>query len=756
MSTRISYLAHLLARLLRAKQSHARGAAPQIDGAAQPMPNFASLRRTLAVCLVASVVVPLTYLAFEAREDLMARRDAASDVAKRMVRVADEHALKLFDLDIALQSRVDDLVRNRSDDALRVDKKLHDRFEELAAAYPQISHISVFDKTGSLLVSSQSFPASRVNVSDRKYFADILQRTRPFYITEVVQGRISNEPDFTTSTVRRGPHDEFQGIVSVGLRPSYFSKFYEQLVGDGTPMTITLLRDDGLILAHWSPIKGANRVTPTQSALTPLLPRLPYAGVIELPSRVDNTGKIFAYRRVAGYPAVVTATYPIAAIYAAWRQHVFSNAVLTLLPCFTLAFVLALCLRHLRQEERTWRALSAEAENRRVFEAAQKETLRLQALGNLVGNVAHDFNNLLMTLSANVEIGKRLRLTHFQTQLDAMERAVHRGVSLTRRLLGVARKQPLRKEVVALQAWGRDLGLVRASLPRRIELRLDIPDDAWPVEVDPAEFELAILNIAVNARDAITHEGWFSVVAQNVHLAGASSLPVRADCLLITLTDSGCGMAPEVRRHAFEPLFTTKPMGEGTGLGLAHVQAFCEQAGGAVTLESAPGEGTTVRLYLPRSYQTPAARVPDVAPAPQEAREAALTILLVEDNDEVAAAEEAVLIMLGHTVYREPEASAALVQLRRANAFDCVVTDIQMPGELNGIDLARAVRRDFPNLPVVLVTGYAEELEWAEKIGFAVLPKPFSIEGLRQTLARVAAARGEAPATIEDAAGSLV
>jgi CheY-like chemotaxis protein len=218
-------------------------------------------------------------------------------------------------------------------------------------------------------------------------------------------------------------------------------------------------------------------------------------------------------------------------------------------------------------------------------------------------------------------------------------------------------------------------------------------------------------------------------------------------------------MTPEVMRHAFEPLFTTKPMGEGTGLGLAHVQAFCEQAGGAVTLESAPGEGTAVRLYLPRSYLTPAARIPDVVPpAPEEASEALLSILLVEDNDEVAAAEEAVLTMLGHRVHREPEASAALLQLRKHNQFDCVVTDIQMPGELNGIDLARAVRRDFPNLPVVLVTGYAEELEWAEQTGFAVLPKPFSIEGLKQTLARAAAVRGggSMPASLEEVAGSLV
>jgi signal transduction histidine kinase/CheY-like chemotaxis protein len=721
------------------------------------MPNFASLRRVLAVCLVAAIVTPVTFLLFEARDDLATRRQGATDAAMRIARVAQEHALKLFDLDDALQSRVLDFVGNRSDDAVRKDKRLHDHLQQVLARYPQVSHVSIFDATGSLLATSRSFPAPQLSIADRQDFVYISQHAgESFHVSKVKLGRIAHEPNFTTSTGRRGPGGEFEGVVAVGLRPSCFAKFYQNLMSDGTPMTITMLRNDGVILARWSPYTNLSPLADARSALTPLLPRWPEAGVTESPSPLDGIEKIRAYRRVTGYPVIVMASYPVSAIYAAWRAHVFSHTVLILLPCLTLALVLALCLRHLRQEELTWLALNAEAENRRVFEAAQKENLRLQALGNLVGNVAHDFNNLLMTLSANVEIGKRLRLTRFHTQLDAMERAVHRGVSLTRRLLGVTRKQPLRKEVVALQAWGKDFGLVRASLPSRIELRLEIPDDAWPVEVDPGEFELAILNIAVNARDAIAHEGWFSVIAQNVHLTGTKSSAVREDRLLITLADSGCGMTPEIRRHAFEPLFTTKRMGEGTGLGLAHVQAFCDQAGGTVTLDSAPGQGTTIRLYLPRSFEAPAAHVPDVARAADEVKEAPLFILLVEDNDEVAAAEEAVLTLLGHRVHRETEASVALLQLQKCNQFDCVVTDVQMPGELNGIDLARTIRRDFPDLPVVLVTGYAEELEWAEQTGFAVLPKPYSIENLKQTLARAVAVRNGVPVALNDLISSVV
>jgi CheY-like chemotaxis protein/nitrogen-specific signal transduction histidine kinase len=401
--------------------------------------------------------------------------------------------------------------------------------------------------------------------------------------------------------------------------------------------------------------------------------------------------------------------------------------------------VLGLCLRYLRREEHTWDVLSARVQRQRSLEAAQKETRRLQALGKLVGSVAHDFNNLLMTLSANVELGKRSP-ANFQRQLEAMGRAIHRGEGLTRRLLGVARKQPLRSEVLSLQTWDKDFGLVRASLPARIALRLDIPADAWPVDVDPGEFELAILNIALNARDAIPGEGWFSIAARNVTVDVTSPLPVEGDFLCITLADTGTGMTPEVLSHAFEPLFTTKPMGEGTGLGLAHVRAFCDQAGGTVELSSELGKGTTVKLYLPRATRIPTARGADVTSAP-ESEAPSLSILLVEDNDEVAEAEEAVLQVLGHTVHREPEAGSALARLQERVPFDCVVSDIQMPGEMNGIDLARTVRSDFPHLPVVLVTGYAEELERAKQTGFTVLPKPFSIDVLKQTLARAAGAR---------------
>ena len=696
-------------------------------------PDFASLRKVLRACLVAALVLPVVYLVCVAVFDLHTRRAEATDVAVRMVRVADEQASKVLDLDATLEARIAELVQSSTSDKIRKNEELHNRFQELGAGYPQVEHIAILDDDGEVLADSRSFPAHPRNVSGRVFYDSLRYAGSVMTVSEPFHPEASDEPLFLTSTARRDLNGRFTGAVSVALRSNYFVRFYQDLVGDGGPVALALLRDDGLILARWSPGNNVDPLNQVHSALTPLLKELPEAGVRQLFSVIEGEDKIFAYRRVQGYPVIVIAAYPVSAIYAQWFHHLVVTAFLFLGPCLMLALVLALGLRHLKLEEQTWLAMSAEAERHRALEAARKESLRLQALGNLVGSVAHDFNNLLMTLSANIEIGKRANVAGFDTQLRNMERAIRRGSALTRRLLGVARKQPLRKEVVSLQALGEDFGLVRASLPERVSLVLDVPDSVWPVEVDPADFELAIINVAVNAKDALPGYGTFSITARNVTLDHTSALPVRGDFVQLTLADNGVGMPREVFQRAFEPLFTTKPMGEGTGLGLAHVRAFCEQSGGTVTLETEQGKGTAVVLYLPRSV-----RKAQVKPGRTTRTSAAvrLDILLVEDNNDVAEAEQAVLALMGHEVHRAANASDALECLKAGRTFDCVISDIQMPGAMNGIDLARTIRCEYPNLPVVLITGYAEELDRARQMGFPVLSKPFSIDVLGKILAK--------------------
>lgn len=317
---------HLLqtaSRLTRLGQSAKHRVLESGSDIAQLRPDFATLRVALWVCLVAAIAVPVTYLVFDARSELQRQRQLATDVSVRMVRVAEEHALKLLDLNTALQARIAELVRNRPDDAIRSDTSLYDRFQELGAPYPQVAHIALYDEHGALLASSRTVSPLPVSIAQQPQFQVLLRGQHALYMSDVEQGPLSQEPVFSLSSARVGANGRFLGVISIALRPAYFARFYRELMGDGTPVAITLLRDDGAILARWSPGKNIEPLAHVRSALTPLLPHLPGAGVTAPRLSVEGTKAIFAYRRVAGYPVLVVVAYPVPDIYAKWRAHVF-------------------------------------------------------------------------------------------------------------------------------------------------------------------------------------------------------------------------------------------------------------------------------------------------------------------------------------------------------------------------------------------------------------------------------------------------
>ncbi|HEY2607407.1 MAG TPA: ATP-binding protein, partial [Paraburkholderia sp.] len=398
---------------------------------------------------------------------------------------------------------------------------------------------------------------------------------------------------------------------------------------------------------------------------------------------------------------------------------------------------------------------------RRSIESAYRQSRKMEALGTLVGSVAHDFNNLLMILSSNVQIARRLGVAGIDRELSAMERALKSGQSLTRQLLGVARKQPLRTETLSLERWlPACRELLRASLGAKVSLVIDPGVETWPMRVDVAELELALINVAVNARDAMPSGGRFTLRASNITFRHEDGFPLTGDFVQLSLEDTGVGMAPDVLARAFEPLFTTKPKGMGTGLGLPQVFAFCESSGGLAAIDSAVGAGTSVRLYLPRATDEPEAPGPAEASTDENGAAQGLRILLVEDNAEVAAGTEALLQMMGHQVTCVFNADTALHLFDDANArrartgeplpFDLVLSDIHMPGTMNGIDLAEAIMAFDVKLPVILVTGYAEELDRARRVDVRVLSKPFDIgllEKLLETIQRDVAQTGSDPAT---------
>ncbi len=371
-------------------------------------------------------------------------------------------------------------------------------------------------------------------------------------------------------------------------------------------------------------------------------------------------------------------------------------------------------------------------------EARVQQAQKMEAIGQLTGGVAHDFNNLLMVISGGLEVMDRLAPARREKVIAGMRQAVEKGAGLSRQLLAFSRRQPLRPEAVSL---ARNIGDMREMLERslrgdiQVEVRFD--RGLWPVEVDANQLELVVLNLAVNARDAMPAGGRITIKAHNAPALNDGEL--HGDFVELSLADSGTGMTPDVLAHVFEPFFTTKEIGKGSGLGLAQAHGFAHASGGAVRIESEPGKGTTVFLYLPRSEKMPAAYSGEPTEAQADEAEPAArgSLLLVEDDNEVAALTLEMLGALGYRVTRVENAEAALGALANGRNIDIVFSDVMMPGKIDGIDLMNEIRLRRPGLPVVLTTGYMEGVKQkADAVGVQVLPKPYRLKELEAALDR--------------------
>jgi PAS domain S-box-containing protein len=357
------------------------------------------------------------------------------------------------------------------------------------------------------------------------------------------------------------------------------------------------------------------------------------------------------------------------------------------------------------------------------------QSQKLDALGQLTGGVAHDFNNLLMVITGSVNALKKLAQGDAKglRAVQAIETACQRGAALTGQLLTFARRQNVNPQTVDVRE--RILSVrevLDTGLGSIIELRIEAGEGLWPITVDPAEFETALVNLAVNARDAMPQGGAVTIQASNVVFDDGTR---KGDHVAITVKDTGVGIPPDVVAKIFDPFFTTKPIGKGTGLGLSQVHGFAHQAGGTVTVESKLGEGTSFTIYLPRSAGTPKQESEQVSSLGTG------TVLLVEDNPDVAIASTDLLEQLGYAVRWASDADAALKEIDR-DGVDFVLSDIVMPGRMDGLDLARELKKRNPRLPILLASGYSEAAQNA-KSEFPILRKPYRIHELNEALSRL-------------------
>ena len=566
-------------------------------------------------------------------------------------------------------------------------------------------------------------------MSDRAYFRAHLENDVGTYIGRILTPRVTNVRFFTVSRRRLDPDGAFAGVVMISVRPGDFHDFYERLASiKGS--NFAMIRADGVVLARYPDPVALDVKLDAGSGFMQRIAGNPNGGFYTTMSQVDGSYSRYAIRKLDGLPLYASSGIHVDAIRREWLDFLTSHLIFGL-PATALLVALA-WLTLMRTKD-----LHREAARRAAAEETLRQSQKMEAIGQLTGGIAHDFNNLLTVIIGNLDIALR------KCADAALERPLRnalmggqRAAQLTQKLLAFSRRQPLSpRPVDANRLIAGMSDLLRRSLGEKIDIETVGGAGLWRIEVDAAELEAAVLNLAINARDAMPDGGKLTIETTNAHLdedyARTLDGVAAGQYVLISVTDSGEGMTVDVIEHAVEPFFTTKEEGQGTGLGLSQVYGFVRQSGGHLKIYSEQGQGSTVKIYLPR-------RVPDDADseAPTQPRAnggAGEAILVVEDDEGVRSYTGEILGELGYRVLVAPDARDALRFIEQPERhIDLLLTDMVMPG-LNGRQLADAARAVRPDLPVLFMTGYSRNAivhQGRLDSGLSLIQKPFGRDAL--------------------------
>jgi signal transduction histidine kinase/CheY-like chemotaxis protein len=683
--------------------------------------------------LILSLLLPALMLggiAWHEREQVIA---AADHRVETTAAALGEHALKVLETDDLIMGRVLDFVKEMSWDEIGATPKVHDFLVSISAHLSQVDSVFLIDPAGRMVASSRSFPVAPYSVADRDYFTAARNGPNATFVSAPYRGRMTGLITFSLSRPRLTGAGSFDGLVGVTVSPPYFESFYRAVADDRDSATASLIREDGTVLLRYPATGEIPPPVRPDGKMAAIIAAGAQTGLWESTSPTDAEVRLNASRRLPGRPILVRYGIDKSSALDEWRTHLDIYAALAGLMSLILILTTYGALRRVESEQRATARLTAETDRRRQAEDALRQAQKIEALGRLTGGIAHDFNNLLTVISGNLELIEARPDLEESTRrrLGSIRKAAENGAALVRRLLSFSRRQPLQTQLVDFAEWVTGVqDLLEHSLRPDITIKTEVATDLWPLQVDPGQLESALLNLAANARDAMTGPGTLTLRARNAILPTPEEPGLSGDFVEIAVADTGTGMDAETRRRAIEPFFTTKPLDHGTGLGLSQVYGFVRQSGGSVALASAPGLGTTIRLFLPRG----------VDDGPQD-RDLLLVrgvqftpgpLLLVEDDEDVAKVTGGLLERLGCTVTFAPNASAALKRLEAGERFALMISDIMMPGAMNGLDLARLVRRRWPDLPILLATGYSAAADEAVAEGFAIMSKPLSMRVLTQ------------------------
>lgn len=420
---------------------------------------------------------------------------------------------------------------------------------------------------------------------------------------------------------------------------------------------------------------------------------------------------------------------------------------LTTAVLVSLSFKDILAIPRRDELERLNASLREEIKERERTEQVLRQSQKMEAIGQLTGGVAHDFNNLLTIILGNAQLLERKFATDDEATKMAItvSSAARRGAELVQRLLAFSRKQTLEPQVVDVSELVLGMrNMLLRTLEEDVEVKTFVSDNVHNALIDPAQLENAVLNLCVNARDAMPHGGTLAIAVANVRAQGHEvpddvELSPSEDYILISVSDTGTGMPPEQIEHIFEPFFTTKDVSQGSGLGLSMVFGFIQQSGGQIHVDSVVGRGTTFQLYLPAAHAEAVSRT-DAPVANREDQRGSETILVVEDEVGVRALAAAILRDFGYRVIEAKNGHEALGLLQEQTDIDLLFTDVVMPGGMSGRELASTARQRWPALKVLLTTGYSREimsLSHQEGTGESVITKPYEEDDLSRTVREI-------------------
>lgn len=697
--------------------------------------------RLLQWMMAASLALPVALFAFASAVSWNSTRDTADQQIARTLDVAHEHALKVFETIDRSLSEINEIIRGIPDAGIRSrEEALHLRLKRLVESLPQMKSAWIFDAQGHTLVNSLALPAPSIDFSDRDYFKAHIAGDIGIFIGDALAPRApyGGAAFFGVSRRRQSDDGGFAGVIQASVLPEYFENFYAR-IGRDPGSFFALGLTDGTVLARF-PVLDREVHLDRNGPVGQQIAAHPKAGLVTVTSPVDGVERRLGYQRLAEYPIYVSAGLETSAIRSRWLATMSQHLIFGLPATALLFLILALALRRTRR-------LHAEASRRREAEEALKHGQRLEALGQLTGGVAHDFNNLLTVIRASVDLLRRPQLSEERRlrYIDAISDTVSRAAKLTAQLLAFARRQTLKPEVFDVGQCVKTLSDMIGTLTGSpIEIVTRLPDQRCYVHADAGQFETALINMAVNARDAMGGDGRLTLAMRAVaELPGPAPHPAPAHgYVAVSVEDTGVGIPHDRLGRIFEPFFTTKEVGEGTGLGLSQVFGFARQSGGEVMVDSEVGRGSTFTLYLPRVLR-------DERPQESAAEDTepvdghGMSVLVVEDNIEVGTFATDALTELGYGTTLVGNAIDALAELsRNAERFDVVFTDVVMPG-MTGIDLAKEIRRRHFGLPVILTSGYSHLLSQNGSYGFELLQKPYSIEQLSRVLHKVGRWRNE-------------